>query len=367
MTRGPGGRYTRRRFVTLAGGGLAWAAAACSAPPSAAPAKPAAPAGAAPAAGGSAPAAAAPPAAPAPGSIPLQYGSITKTAWIWPEIIALNKGLLTQAGFDVEMNYFRTPANGAQMLTAGAMDLASINPETVIRSVDNGAPIRMVATDANSAPYSLIVRPEIRSFADFRGKTLPSSGPREQTTVWMKQILKANGVEESEYDFVVVGGTPERMAAIESGAVAGGLVGQPQDFQMIAQGYPRLAVLSEYIPEHPISVHAARVDWLQAHPDQAIAVLRVFRDATRWLYDPANRAEAISILASEIQVSEDLARQTYEMLVVQLKLWNPDLTLTPALVQKSIDFLGSIGDLTPPLPPVTKYLDPQYAQRMNAG
>jgi ABC-type nitrate/sulfonate/bicarbonate transport system substrate-binding protein len=362
MARDTGGRYSRRRFVTLAGGGLAWAAA-CSGPPSAAPAKSAAPA--APGAPAGAPAAAATPAAPAPGSISLQYGSITKTAWIWPEIIALNKGLLTQAGFDVEMNYFRTPANGAQMLAAGALELASINPETVIRSVDNGAQLKMVATDANSAPYSLIVRPEIRSFADFRGKTLPSSGPREQTTVWMKQIMKANGLDESDYDFVTVGGTPERMAAIESGAVAGGLVGQPQDFQMIARGYPRLAVLSEYVPDHPISVHAARTDWLQQHPDQVIAVLRVFRDATRWLYDPTNRAEAISILAHEIDVSEDLAGQTYDMLVVQQKLWSPDVTLTPALVQKSIDFLGSIGDLTPPLPSPDKYLDPQYVQRMN--
>ncbi len=355
-------RFSRRRFVTLAGGGLAWAAAACSGAPSAAPAKSSAPAASAAPAG--APAAAAPP-APAPGSIPLQYGTITKTAWGWPGLIALNRGLLKQAGFDVEMTYFRTPANGAQMLTAGALDLASINPETVIRSVDNGAPLRMVATDANNAPYSLIVRPEIRSFADIRGKTLPSSGPREQTTVWMKQIMKANGVDESEYDFVVVGGTPERMAAIESGAVAGGLIGQPQDFQMMAQGYRRLAVLSEYVPDHPISVHAARLDWLQSKPDLAIGALRAIRDATRWLYDPANKEEAVSLLAREIEVPEDLARQTYDMLVVQLKLWNPDLNLTPALVQKSIDFLGSIGDLTPPLPTPDKYLDGQYVQRMN--
>ena len=245
------------------------------------------------------------------------------------------------------------------------MDLASINPETIIRSVDNGAPLKMIATDANNAPYSLIVRPEIHSFADIRGKTLPSSGPREQTTVWMKQIMKANGIDESEYDFVVVGGTPERMAAIESGAVAGGLVGQPQDFHMIAAGYRRLAVLSEYIPDHPISIHASRADWLQAHPEWAVAALRAIRDGTRWLYDPANKTEAIALLADQIQVSEDLARQTYEMLVEQQKLWNPDLTLTATLVQKSIDFLGSIGDLTPPLPTPAKYLDPQYQQRLN--
>ena len=166
---------------------------------------------------------------------------------------------------------------------------------------------------------------------------------------------------------MVVGGTPERMAAIRSGAVAGGLVGQPQDFQMIADGYRRLALLSEYVPDHPISIHAGRVDWLQAHPDQAASLLRAVRDATRWLYDAANKNEAIALLAEEIEVPEPLARQTYEMLVEQVKPWSADLSLTPALVQKSVDFLGEIGDLTPPLPSTDKYLDRRYVEAANRG
>jgi ABC-type nitrate/sulfonate/bicarbonate transport system substrate-binding protein len=354
-----GGRSTRREFVALAGGGLAFAAASCAAPGgslAAAPSGGAAPAGAA-AAAASARASAAP--------TPLQYGSISKTAWEWHRLISFDQGFLARAGFAAENLYFRTPANGVQMLTAGALDFASINPETVIRSVINGAPVTVIASDTNLAPYSLIVQPDIRSFADIRGKTLPSSGPREQTTVWMKQVLKANGVNESEYDFVVVGGTPERMAAIRSGAVAGGFIGQPQDFQLMADGYRRLALLSEYVNDHPISVHAGRNEWLQAHPGQAVAALRGIREAVRWLYDPTNKEEAIAILAREIEVAEPLARQTYTLLVEQLKVWDPNLAIPTNGVQKSIDFMTEIGELTPPIPPSDRFVDRRYIEEVN--
>src|SRR6185436_13993156 len=86
-------RYTRRAFVGLAGAGLVGTALGCSAP-AAAPAAPK-PAAGAPAAAPIAPAAAAP-AAP----VPLQYGTISKTAWDWPRFIALQKGYFERAGFE---------------------------------------------------------------------------------------------------------------------------------------------------------------------------------------------------------------------------------------------------------------------------
>jgi ABC-type nitrate/sulfonate/bicarbonate transport system substrate-binding protein len=360
MVRGSGGRYTRRRFVALAGGGLAWAAAACSGPPTAAPAKGAAPAAPAPAGAPAQPAGAAPAA-----RTTVEYGTISKTAWGWPALVAMEKGLLDRAGLDVNVTLFRTPPNGAQLFTAGSLDLGSINPETVIRSVDNGAPMVMIASDSNGAPYSLIVQPDVRSFADLRGKTFPGSGPREQTTVWLRNILKANGLEDSDFEIVMIGATPERLAALRSGAVAGALVAQPQDFQLMADGYRRLGVLNDYIPPHPISVHAGRQDWLRDHAETAVAALRALRDGVRWLYDPANKEEAIAILAREIVVAEPLARQTYEMLVEQIKLWSPDLDLPASTVQKSIDFLAQIGELTAPLPSPDKYLDRRYIEEAN--
>ena len=352
--------------MALTGGGLAWVAAGCAAPASAPPASPApgsAPATSAAPSGAGAPAAG--PAAATGARVPLQYGTISKTAWGWPLLVAVNKDFLSRVGFDVDLTLFRTPPNGAQLITAGSLDLASINPETVIRSVDNGAPIVMIASDANLAPYSFIVQPNIRSWADLRGKSFPGSGPREQTTVWLRTILKANGLEEADYEVVMIGATPERLAALRSGAVAGALVAQPQDFQLMAEGYRRLAVISEYIPDHPIAVHAGRTDWLQAHPRETVTALRAQRDAVRWLYDPANKEEAIAILAAEINVAEPIARQTYEMLVEQLKVWSPEIDLPPAQVQKSLDFMAEIGELTPPLPAPQRYMDRRYLDELH--
>jgi ABC-type nitrate/sulfonate/bicarbonate transport system substrate-binding protein len=141
-------------------------------------------------------------------------------------------------------------------------------------------------------------------------------------------------------------------------------VAQPQDFELLAEGYRRLAVLSEYLPPHPIAVHAGRTDWVQAHPAETVAALRAVRAGVRWLYDAANKAEAIALLAREINVAESIARQTYELLVEQLKPWSPALDLPPATVQKSIDFMAEIGELTPPLPPPSRYIDRRFLEAL---
>ncbi len=154
---------------------------------------------------------------------------------------------------------------------------------------------------------------------------------------------------------------------MRSGAAAGALVAQPQDFELLAEGYRRLAMLSEYLPAHPIAVHAGRTDWMQAHPGETVAALRAVREGVRWLYDAANREEAVAILAREINVSEAIARQTYELLVEQLRLWSPDLELPPETVQKSITFMAEIGELTPPLPPPSRYMDRRFLEELHRG
>jgi NitT/TauT family transport system substrate-binding protein len=370
MGTGRARRWVRAVGAAVVGGALLWLVA-CGGTPGGPPATKPAASGPTPAAasqpGGGAAGATAPASMAAPARVPIQYGSISKTAWDWHRIVAINKGLFEREGLDAEWVLFRTPPNGAQLFTAGALDVGGINPETVIRSVVNGAPITMVGSDQNLAPYSFIVQGDLKTWSDLRGKTFPISGPREQTTIWLRSMLMANGLRESDFDFVVAGATPERMAAIRSGAVAGGLVGQPLDFELMRIGFNRLAVLAEYIPDHPLGVHAARNDYLQEHPDRAKATLRAVRDGVRWLYDPANKQEAVAMLARETEVPEQLAVQTYELLIEQLKLWNSDLNITPATVQKSLDFLLEVGELSAPLPPAERFLDRRYIEEANRG
>src|SRR2546430_1260970 len=79
------------------------------------------------------------------------------------------------------------------------------------------------------ALYSLIVTPNVSSFGDLRGKLLAIGGPRDGPTTILRRLLRANDLRDDDTEFVAVGGTPERMAAIMSGAVAGSLLAQPYD------------------------------------------------------------------------------------------------------------------------------------------
>ena len=338
-SRGP---YSRRAFVGLAGAGLVGTALGCSSP-AAAPAAPAPAAGA--------------PAAPAPAQVapvaaapaPLQYGTISKTAWDWPRYIALQKGYFERAGFQTDYILFRTPANGAQLLTAGGFDFAGINPETVIRSVNSGAPLAIIASDMNTAPYSLIARPEIRGFADFR-EDLPFVRPARADDRLDEDDHEGERAAGGRVRLCDGGRTAERMAALRSGAVAGGLIGQPQDFQLVADGYRRLGPLQRLDPDHPLSVHAGRIDWLQANPSR------------RW--------PACAPCATPCAGSTTLPTRTRRGAPVagaggRGPPGPPDLRPPrapgqalerrpehyPAVVQKSLDFLVEIGDLPAPTRP----------------
>ena len=72
-----------------------------------------------------------------------------------------------------------------------------------------------------------------------------------------------------------IGGTAERVEALEAGVVAACFVNPPFDRSLINQGFVRLASTLEAFPEYPGPVVAARRSWINRHRD----VVDQFTDA----------------------------------------------------------------------------------------
>ena len=68
--------------------------------------------------------------------------------------------------------------------------------------------------------YTLIVPPSIQTYADLRGRRLAVAGVTDPLNVILIRMLDANGLQPADYDLVPVGGTPERLAAVQGGAVS---------------------------------------------------------------------------------------------------------------------------------------------------
>jgi ABC-type nitrate/sulfonate/bicarbonate transport system substrate-binding protein len=282
-----------------------WLLAACSAP-AAAPAAPA-PVGAPPsvaADGGGAAAAA---------LQEVKVGVIAPNAGYWPVYAAEALGYFAREGVQMDLTYTRGPGPSAQLLTTGDLHVAINTSDNAIIAMSKGADFAIVGGAQALALYSLIVTPNVSSFADLRGKLLAIGGPRDGPTTILRRLLRANDLRDDDTEFVAVGGTPERMAAIMSGAVAGSLLAQPYDLMAQANGMPRLAIAADVLPEWQNLNVIVNRPWARANDDLLVRWLRGYIAACAWLNDPANRAEAVHILMDTAQTTEDIAQRNWAL------------------------------------------------------
>src|SRR5947207_2271803 len=83
-----------------------------------------------------------------------------------------------------------------------------------------------------------------------------------------------------------------------------------------AAGFVRLANSPEIIGRYQGSVGAARRPWAAANVGALVRFIRAYVAAVDWLYDPANRAEAMDILRRRLaDVSPDNAARSYDELL----------------------------------------------------
>ncbi len=334
--------------VLLLAGLASCAPASGPLPPTAAPAAP--------------PAAPLATAAPAPAGAPdrLSHTQTTIAYPYWPSIVAQTKGFFERRRLQVEVTITPRIPDSARALAAGSHQTASIIPDTVLLAVAQGAPVALVGIECDRAAYRLAVQPTITSFADLRGKTFAVGAINDVTAGMLIRTLRLNGLAPGEYDLVSVGSTPERYAALVSGQVAGVLLTHPMDFRAEREGFRMLANLAEILPPYAFAGLLVNREWAQGQREVAVRWLAALLDSVRWLYDPANRDEAMAILAEATRTSEADAQATYAAVVEQERAYPPELRATRPHVEALVDLMREVGTAPEPLPDLDRFLDGSY-------
>jgi NitT/TauT family transport system substrate-binding protein len=354
----------RRLFPHLAGVALAMLALACQPASAPAPTPPDTSSARAPAAPvGPAAASQAQPTAP-PARAKVEYMAIIPIVNYWHHYVAQAMGFFDSQHLDVEISYGENSSRVTQALASGSVDLAGPSPDSVINAAEQGGSnLVILAGDINKIAYTLIVGRDIRSYADLRGKTLAVPGLQEGSAVVLKRMLAVNGLRDDDYSFIPVGGTANRASAVVNGTAAGALIGQPQDFRLIAEGMPSLGVSTDAVPFYQFDVITGRRDWAQRNSDLVVRFLRAMVQADRWLYDPANRDRAAQIAADALKLTHDEGLRSYDLLITQTEAIPRQGEVSMPGMQTVIEIMAEIGLLQPPLPSPDKYVDFSYLSR----
>ena len=249
--------------------------------------------------------------------------NVFPAGFVLPLWVAQDKGMFARNGVEAEFTY--TPNSVQQMtgLIDGRFDIAMTAIDNVVAYMEGQGEAPTKATPdivgvmgSSSGFLSLIVRPEIKTLADLRGKVLSVDAMTTGYAFTLRRMLAKAGLSERDYELVKVGGMKERYEALLAGQQAGTLSVPPFTLAAIDKGYGEIATALSILGHYQGGVAAVQRQWGTANRASLIGFIRGNVAALDWLYDPANKAEALAILQKHLPgTTPEIAEKSYRVLL----------------------------------------------------
>ena len=220
-----------------------------------------------------------------------------------PALVAVQEGMLVKrlGATRLTTQVFNAGPAAVEAVFGGAIDAAYIGPNPAINAFvqSRGEAIRIIA-GATSGGAALVVRPDINSAADLRGRTLATPQLGNTQDVALRAWLADNGMKTSKTgrgDVTIQAGTDNSttLQLFRDGRIDGAWLPEPWVTRLVQEAgakvlvdertlWPQgrfvttqLIVATDFLVEHPQTVralleaHVDAIQWIGKHPDQAKA------------------------------------------------------------------------------------------------
>ena len=272
-------------------------------------------------------------------------GSLGGQAPLWAIYVAMHKGFFAAEGLDLELNFAQSGAAVTQQLTGGSLDVAlSVGISDPIHAIEKGAPLALIRIVGNSAPYVLIAKPNIKTFADLKGKTISSGAINDVANNYLIRMLEGNGLKKGDYEIISAGVAAARFAALKAGVADAAIVLPPLNFVANAGGFKTIGFAADFVKDMPFTGMAVHRRWAAANMSTAKRVLAATDKSVAWLADPANRAEAIELLVKHARSTKEDAEASYDFLR-RINYFEPGSKISRRKLQNVIDSEKAVGQL----------------------
>jgi ABC-type nitrate/sulfonate/bicarbonate transport system substrate-binding protein len=295
---------------------------------------------------------------PAWSATKVSFGQVSPTATIWPGVVATKKGFFAANG--VEMDTVSIGVSpGMQAVGSGSLNIMHNTCNAVISFIESGGGVHLSLVSMGIHPGVVVGKKGLKDPAELKGKVVGTSSVKSGSTILLRRVLKAHGLEPSAYDVVAGQGSAQIFSGLQAGALDAVWLVPPQSLVASASGFPVIGTFKEVAPKFPFVCFATNDAWVKSDPAAAQGFAKAWLAGVAWLYDPANRAEAEALLAEALKLSPEIAAATYDELIVKSKDTFPrDGKVGPDVLLGMIDVMVE-GEELPARPKgdVRRYLD----------
>jgi NitT/TauT family transport system substrate-binding protein len=225
-----------------------------------------------------------------------------------PAFVAQDKGFYKQERLEVLM-VVMDGTIATRAMIGGDIDY-NLALASGVSALLNGAPVKVVMGMTTRGTQSFVVKPEIVSAADIKGKIVGVSGFGGSTHHGALFVLEHLGVDPKDVAILNVGNSSLRLAALRFKKIDATILDTAFLRKAEELGFKRLVSLADLgeIPSTGLVVTATK---LKKQPEQIRRVVRATLKGTNYFKE--NRGEMVSFIAKKLSVETKEAEELHEL------------------------------------------------------
>ena len=226
--------------------------------------------------------------------------------------LAIERGFFRELGLDVKLLHTKCDVAMTALLTGDLQASGCVGTASRVIASQN-VPVRTVIWLFKKPTFYVVAKPEIRSAADLRGKTIGISSFGSDTDLAMK-IYAQSGKLDPDKDIkrIVAGSTSTRLQGLKAGSMDATTLSPPFNIYAEQMGLRVLAYTGDYL-EFPQSGFTVSDVTLK---NKRELIKRLLRGTLRGLqFTLKNRADTVRFIAKDYKLQETVADKVYTSLL----------------------------------------------------
>lgn len=288
-------------------------------------------------------------------------GNVSRTVEQAANYAASDKGFFSQEGIQGDVVLIGSTDTLIQAVISGQVHVAIVDPTPAINAVERGASLKIIGGTVPIAAYTLVGCPKYKTIKELKGTTIGVVSLVSGSTIFLREMLKTNGLElNRDYTILQGGPTGQRLAALKgcntsATMVLGGDLPRAREL-----GFTEIARLQDYEPN--LQFHSFVVDthWTEANNRLTVRYLKAMLRAMQWVH--THKEEAAAVVTKWTGLPLKYTRQSVEEYTAQ-GILSRDGSVNRDGFQRLIDLMGERLFKQRPYPTPDKYLDMSYLRR----
>ncbi len=230
------------------------------------------------------------------------------TVTFLPAEVARQRGFLREQNLDMKLLLTRSEADRAA-LVSGSVDY-TLRAGSSFVSAARGLPVKIVFLGTMRPFWGLVVRPEIKSVTELKGKSVGVPGLLGAQQISAKFILKHYGLDPDRDVVYRVVDSGTRIAAIMSGSLDSSMMDYGEAFRAKKAGLKFLVNAADL---HGLLAGglAANLKKLKEQPDQVRRVLKAMVQALKYIQE--NPEGTQQVMMNWLKLDREMAADIYQM------------------------------------------------------